>query len=241
MVKIDQVGGFIAPWVTLNRYPSVVLYDDGRLIVQGPQAELYPGPALPNLQVTQLTPAGVQQVLQWASDAGLKGEDRFLGQPNGDLGVTQFAVVQPSGPHTTSVTDMASDTPEVGALRTFQDIMLNIRQWLPNEVVGDDVPYDFDRLRILAAPATATDMADPALVTVVAWPLDEPLADIGILVDEAGGNRCAEITGTDLDALKPVLEAATELTLFQSGDATYAVKPHPLLPDEEACPALAGP
>jgi gas vesicle protein len=57
VVKIEQVGGFIAPWVTLGRYPTVVLYADGRLIMEGPQIEIYPGPALPNLQVTQLTPA----------------------------------------------------------------------------------------------------------------------------------------------------------------------------------------
>ena len=70
-----------------------------------------------------------------------------------DAGVTQFTVVQPAGPHTTSVADMSADAQEVGALRRFQDIMLDIRRWLPNEVVGDDVPYDYDRLSTLSTPA----------------------------------------------------------------------------------------
>jgi hypothetical protein len=237
VVKIAHVGGFLPPWVTINDYPTVVLYDDGRLIMQGPQIEIYPGPALPNMQVTQLTPAGVEQILAWAADAGLEGEDRFLGQPVPDAGVTQFSVVQPSGPHTTSVADMSSDAQEVGALRRFEEIMLDIRQWLPNEVVGDDTPYEYDRLRTLSSPKTPADMPDPALVTVTDWPLAEPLATFGSVFDEGSGMRCAEVSGEDLAALKPVIEQANELTLWRSEGETYSVALHPLLPDEEGCPA----
>jgi hypothetical protein len=242
VVKIEQVGGLLAPWATLDQYPVVVLYGDGRLITEGPQRELYPGPALPNLQVTQLTLAGAQQVLDWAAEAGLKGDDRFLGQPMPDAGVTQFTVLQRSGPHTTSVADMSSDTQEVGALRRFQEIMLDVRQWLPADaVVGDDLPYDYDRLRTLSAPANATQMPDPSLVTVMDWPLAAPLATVGTVIDEVSGMRCAEVSGEDLATLKPALEQANELTLWRSEGDTYSVQLHPLLPDEEACPALAGP
>jgi hypothetical protein len=237
VIKIDPVPGFIAPSTTFNRYPTVVLYGDGRLIMLGPQVELYPGPALPNLQVTQLTPAGVRQLLEWAAQAGLEGEDRFLGQPIPDAGVTQFSVVQPTGPHLTTVGDMSSDAPEIGALRKFQDIMLDVRAWIPAEVVGDDVAYDYDRLRVLVTPATAADMPDPSLVTVVDWPLQDPLATVGAPAPVETPSRCAVITGADLDALQPALEQANELTLWQSDGQTYSVKPHPLLPDEEACPA----
>ena len=45
VVRIEQTGGMLPPWVTLGNYPNVVLYGDGRLILQGPQIELYPGPA----------------------------------------------------------------------------------------------------------------------------------------------------------------------------------------------------
>ena len=56
IVRIEQQGGMLPQWETLRWYPStVVLYDDGRLIIQGPQIEIYPGPALPNLQVTHFT------------------------------------------------------------------------------------------------------------------------------------------------------------------------------------------
>jgi hypothetical protein len=238
VVKIEQVGGFIAPWMTLNRYPTVVLYADGRLIMQGPVDDIYPGAALPNLQVTQLTPHGLDQVLQWAADAGLQGPDVFLGQPIPDAGVTLFEVVRPEGPHTTSVADLTSDDQAIGALRKFQDIMTSIRQWLPNDVVGDDQPYQWNALQILAAPADPAQQPDPQLVTIVDWPLGA-LATLG--TDVGGDNRCAVVTGTDLATLRPLLATANELTLWRSGGQTYSLQLHPLLPDDQGCPALAGP
>jgi hypothetical protein len=238
VLKIEQVGGMIGPSITLNRYPTVALYADGRLIMLGPQIELYPGPALPNLQVTQLTPAGVQQVLDWAAEAGLQGEDRFLGQPMPDAGTTLFTVVRGQETHTSSVADMSSDDQAIGALRQFQDVVSNIRQWLPAEdIVGDDQPYAWDALQILATPADPASMPDPALVTIVDWPLAS-LATIGV---DAGGQRCAVIEGADLDTLRPPLETANELTMWRSDDQVYSVQLHPLLPDDPGCSGFAGP
>jgi hypothetical protein len=136
---------------------------------------------------------------------------------------------------------MASDAPEVGALRRFQEIMLDVRAWIPAEVVGDDIAYDYDRLRVLVTPATPADVPDPNLVTVADWPLDEPLATIGVEAPVETPSRCAEITGADLDTLQAALEQANELTLWRSEGETYSVKPHPLLPDADACGVVAGP
>jgi hypothetical protein len=78
-------------------------------------------------------------------------------------------------------------------------------------------------------------------VTEADWPLDESLASVGTLIDEGSGRRCAEISGADLVTLNPVIAQANELTLWRSDGATYSVQFHPLLPDEEGCPTLAGP
>jgi hypothetical protein len=241
VVRIEQTGGFIAPWVTLDRYPTVALYADGRLIMPGPQVELYPGPALPNLQQTLLTGAGVAQVLQWAADSGLQGEDRFLGRPMPDAGVTQFTVVRPGeAPHTTSVSDLSASDPETTAVRKFQDLMLSIRSWLPNDVIGDDQPYAWNRLQIVAAPADPAAQPDPQLTTISDWPLAD-LSSLGFLFDEGGGHRCAVIESADVDALRPALATANELTLWRSADQLYTVQLHPLLPDDAGCPGFAGP
>ncbi|MEO6349446.1 MAG: hypothetical protein ABIP53_02245 [Candidatus Limnocylindrales bacterium] len=235
VVKIEQVGGMLPPWETLKFYPSVVLYSDGRLIMQGPQMDLYPGPALPNLQVTHLTQQGIDQILVWAAEAGLQGPDRMLGEQIMDAGVTVFAITTPAGIHRTTVTSMGSDGAEIRALNQFQDILSTVRQWLGDDVLGDDEPYAFDRLRIVTVPADP--QVDP-MATIVAWPLDAPLATIGQPVSEGVDYRCAEISGDDLEQMLPLFEQSNQLTIWRSDAELYQLYLRPLLPDDEACPGI---
>ena len=60
---MDVGGGFVAPSYSLKPVPAFSLYGDGRLIIEGPQIEIYPGPALPNLLVTRISEDGVQAIL----------------------------------------------------------------------------------------------------------------------------------------------------------------------------------
>lgn len=237
-MRIELTGGMLPPWMTLN--PTVVLYADGRLITEGPQIELYPGPALPNLVVTVLTPEGVAQVLEWAADAGLQGEDRFLGQLMPDAPVTIFTVVRGDDVHITTVTDLSAPDAEIAAVARFQDVLLGIFQWLPNEIISEGEPYRWDRLQILAAPADPAQQPDPQLTTISEWPLQD-LATVGILIDEGGGHRCAVVEGAELDMLRPALATANELTLWRSVGAIYSVQLHPLLPGDPPCPGFTAP
>jgi len=69
------------PEQRLLAYPVASLYGDGRLIRLGPQMAIYPGPALPNLIVTQLDPAGVDAILLAAGAAGVVGADQEMRFP----------------------------------------------------------------------------------------------------------------------------------------------------------------
>jgi hypothetical protein len=235
LVRIEWTGGFIAPQMTLQRYPTVVMYADGKVVTQGPQIMVYPGPALPSLLVTQLSQHGVDQVLQWAAEAGLQGEDRMLGRPIPDVGVTVFTVVTAEGTHTTSVADLSGNDPDTAAVRQFQDVMLNLRSWLADDIAGDDVSYRYDRLRVISWPADGNSIPDPALSTTRDWPLAS-LATLGQPMNIGDGYRCAPITGDDLATLRPMVEEANQLTLWKSDDQLYQLILHPLLPDEEDCP-----
>ena len=62
MFRATWEGGFVTPESLLARLPIVVVYADGRVITQGPQIDIYPGPLMPNLQEQQtvwLRPPGV--------------------------------------------------------------------------------------------------------------------------------------------------------------------------------------
>jgi hypothetical protein len=236
VVRIEQLGGFLAPQATLQMYPSVAVYADGRVITQGPQIDLYPGPALPNLLVTHITQHGLDQILQWAQDAGLTGEDRFLGRPMPDAGNIVFTVVTADGVrHTTTVADLTGSDAEITAVRRFQDVMLNLRSWLADDIASDETPYVYDRLRVISSPADPNTLPDPGLATTRDWPL-APIDTLGQPMTIGEGFRCAVIAGDDLATLLPAAQEANQLTLWQSGDQLYQLILHPLLPDDEDCP-----
>jgi len=238
IVRIENVGGFMPPQMIWRRYPDVVLYGDGRLITQGPQVALYPGPALPSLIVTQLSPHGMEQILEWAREAGLFGPDRMLGQPIPDAGMTNFTIVYPDGTHTTSLSpgfDGNSPDPDIAAVQQFEQVLLAVRTWLPDDVVGDDAPYAWTRLWIIANPADPQNLPDPQFATEKDWPLGS-LATLGAPMTFGDGYRCAVIDGAELQTLRPLLVEANELTLWRSEGQLYQAIFHPMLPDDETCP-----
>lgn len=237
VIRIEQTGGMLPPWETLRWYPTVALYEDGRLIMQGPQVELYPGPALPNLQVTHFSLDAVLQALAWAAESGLQGEDRQLGPLILDSGSTVFTVVGAGGTHRTSVTDMSANDPEIAALREFQDVLTSLATWLPEEVASEAAPYQWDRLRVISFPGDPANLPDPAQAKIVDWPLAD-LATLGVSWSEPAEYRCFELATDDLAAARPIFEAAHELTLYESAEVTYQLYLHPLLPDDEACPGF---
>jgi hypothetical protein len=239
VVRIEQTGGMLPVWETLRWYPAVAFYADGRLITQGPQLDLYPGPALPNLQVTHFSQHAIDQVRQWAAEAGLEGPDRQLGPMILDSGSTVFTVTYADGStHHTSVTDLSANDVQIGALRQFQDVMTGLRQWLADDVASDETPYAFDRLRVISFPADAANLPDPQFATTVEWPLSSP-ATRGVSWGEPAGYRCWELTGDELATVLPIFQQSNELTLYQADDdVTYQFYLHPLLPGDEACPGF---
>ncbi|MEP7158675.1 MAG: hypothetical protein ABI797_04555, partial [Chloroflexota bacterium] len=222
----------------LRWYPSVVLYADGRLITQGPVIAIYPGPALPNLLVSHFSGEAIEQVLQWATEAGLQGPDRQLGPQILDSGSTVFTITSMAGTHHTSVTDMSAGDPEIGVLRQFIDVMTALRQWLPEDVASDETPYPWDRMRVISFPADAANLPDPNFSTTVDWPLSTP-ATRGQSWGEPADYRCWELSTDELETVRSLFTQANELTLYKADDdVTYQFYLHPLLPDEDACPGF---
>jgi hypothetical protein len=238
VIRIEQTPGMLPPWESMRWYPYVALYGDGRLIVQGPVDDIYPGRALPNLQVTHFSQAAVEQALVWAAEAGLQGEDRLLGEPILDAGALVFTIVSAQGTHHTSITGDSGNDPQIDAAREFQDVMTSLATWLPEHVASGSAPFQFDRMRVISFPADPQSLPDPQFATEVPWPLDSDLATLGVSWSEPAEHRCFELSGDDLAAALPVFEAANELTLYRSADVTYQLYLHPLLPDDEACPGF---
>ena len=241
ILKIDVGGGFVAPQTALRQVPSFALYADGRLIVPGPQIEIYPGPALPNLQVRSVSAEGIQAILAAAKEAGLLGPDRSYDTMRvADAPTTTFTLVQDGVTHTVSVQalgidqpvpDMPADEAEARTkLSALQAKLGDLASWLPRGSLGEEAPFQTDELRAFVFPYQAPqDLMQKA----VDWPLGS-LAGFTPLASMADV-RCGTVSGDDLLRVLPTVEQANELTPWLVDGQRWALVFRPLLPDESGC------
>src|SRR5207344_2382827 len=106
VLRIEQVGGFVAIQYNLTRMPMLSLYADGLLVTPGAQIEIYPGPALPAMSQQQLSPEAVQLLLRAAIDVGLDKDRDYtdLGSMMiSDAPTTTFTLTVDGQMHTTQV------------------------------------------------------------------------------------------------------------------------------------------
>lgn len=251
ILRIDTGGGFVPASFLLTDIPELTLTGDGRLIVQGPQIELYPGPALPSLLQRRVSEEGIQAILEAAREAGLLGPDHHYGNNCvADAGTTTFTLVAEGRTHTISAyaleldvpgqvdcLDDPSDLEARAALSEFRLKMGDLASWLPAGSFGEEEAFEFDELRIYperAEPGSVDEGIEPQ---VKDWPLGTPLSGFGEATPNApAGERCGTVSGAELETLVAELRTANELTLWESGGETYRLYLRPLMPDESGCP-----
>jgi hypothetical protein len=241
VLRWEYTGGFVSPEVTLGRIPAFSLYGDGRIITEGPQIEIYPGPALPNLVVRTVSDDGVQAILAAAEDAGLTSGDASYPYPCvADVPDTRFTVV--AGGRTSVVTATAlgagegpcqgADVAARAKLFAFWTKLGDLAAWLPEGSIGPEDTYTPDAFRIYVRPYAATD---PSLrQEPVRWP-GSPLSAVGEPVDLVQGVRCGVVAGSDASRVLEAAAAANQLTPWSSGGQEFGLAFRPLLPDESGC------
>lgn len=195
---------------------------DGLAITPGPVPAIYPGPLVAPLAARPITDEGIARILAEMEAAGLLGERtdfterlplgasvahivvsldgasrEITGDPSRMIRCVAAPCVPPPG------------TPE--AFATFWNALSDLGGWL-GPAIGPEQPYVADRAAILVTQPTI----DPAFESqVVEWPLDGTFAEIGVVYPGVAGARCVVIDGAALETLRPVLEAANQLTRFR--------------------------
>ena len=154
-IRVDWEGGFVTPGVSLSRLPIVLVTADGRVITQGPQDAMYPGPLLPNLQVRTLTPAALADLLERAADDGLLVDADYAGGPIADAATTVLRITVDGVTYTQSAyalfesldangVEQPSGAPDAegrAAMRSFLDALTG----LPDDAyTGASAPYVAD-------------------------------------------------------------------------------------------------
>jgi hypothetical protein len=242
VLRVSNGGGFVPVEYNLRSVPGISIFGDGRMVIEGPQIEIYPGPALPNLQVRQLTEDAIQTILEEARKAGLLGADANYDFPCvADASTTTFTVVADGSTHTVSAYALgpedAGDCPGIDAearaeLFEFQGKLGGLDGWLPAGSIGTEEPFTGDEMRVYVGDYRGEpDLAQPA----VAWPLEAPLQEFGARDATFADYRCGVVAGEDFEALLEQARTANELTPWTSDGERFALILRPLLPDEHTC------
>jgi hypothetical protein len=245
ILRMAYEGGFVPYGYTLGSTPFWSLFGDGTLIAPGPQIEIYPGPALPNLTATPMSEDGIQAILRAAEDAGLmNGDQNYVDMCIADAATTVFTTT--AGGTTSVVAAYALDAGQPpgtcgggkdaaarAKLTAFQAKLTDLQSWLPAGSLGTERPYDATEMRVYVLPY----QRDPELPQdPVEWPLDVPLAGFGEPVANATIDvRCGVVSGSDLETLLAGAKNANQLTPWMSEGSQFHLILRPLLPDEHGC------
>ena len=250
VIRYEERGGFVAPQALLTRYPIVSVYGDGRAITEGPVPAIYPGPALPNLQVSTLTEAGLQRLLAIAREDGLLGADASYDATNvADASAARFTVVADGATHTIGAYALGMDDPNLDAgataarvkLRAFAAALGDLPTSVGADNVGQDTGFAWDSIAVYVADG-APEPGDSILArNPIPWPLSTPLATFGeaATAGTINAGRCGVVSGADAERLRPLLADATQITPWTSGGTSYTLTFHPLLPDQTTCPGAS--
>jgi len=243
VLRVSTGGGFVPIEYNYTMVPEFTLYGDGRIIVTGPMTEQFPGPALPNLQTTVVSEDAVQAILAAAKEAGLFQNGVDYGSPGvADVGTTTFTVNADGTTYTSQIyalgfEDGGNLTMEQQQARAaIDDLRGKVSD--PSTLTSAQLtwePYDFTALAVYSRPVDTTLSTDQTDIQPnhLPWPLAD-LATSGEKVANSQGLRKVVVSGDDLATLRPLLDKATQITLWKSGDTDYNLWFRPLLPDEAA-------
>lgn len=244
VLRVEYVGGFMLPEALVTRVPTVTVYGDGRVITDGPVIAIYPGPALPNLQVQRISREDVVRLAERAVAAGV-GRTTDFGQPMvADAPSTRITVLTVTGhKHAEANALDFESTPELtedqqaarAKLRELIAALTDLPATLGADAVGPAEPYRPAALAAVASPWTEPD--DDALPAPpeLAW-IGPPLP--GEENVKVHGVHCVTVTGSDAAELFARAMEATVLTPWVSGGERWRVAFRPLLPDESGCSDL---
>lgn len=243
VLQVAHVGGFLPVGAAFSQVPQLTVYPDGTAITHGPQILIFPGPALPNLLVHELTDEQLAALQDLAADAGLLATPPGYGDPpvaDAATTVVTLRFGEDTVVHEAHALGIGELPGSGGALPGLDDQAMAARQALIEFIEaastlvttsGEAEPYEPQAFAVLARAVPADEPAPDTGVEpeVVPWPLPE--VELAATTEE-----CAVLDGQAADVLRDTLQDANQLTRFEQDGQVYEVFTRPLLPGEDSCP-----
>jgi len=252
VVRIAWTGGFVPYEYLFTALPRFTLLGDGRVLVEGPQIEIYPGPALPNIQVRRLTEEGIQSILFRIAETGLFNEShswtaatQFIADANStvftvradnrEVVVDAYALGLLAEPNVAPPPGIPAEELEAhDRLMALETALLDLDAWIPADDWTDATwqSYEPDALRLLVANIDAQPPNPEGLDSEpIPWPATTAPDQFGT-PSTIQDFRCGVVSGEEGAAWYAALSQANQLTRWSDGGHLYSVTPRPLLPDE---------
>ncbi|RZU48424.1 hypothetical protein EV385_0138 [Krasilnikovia cinnamomea] len=243
VLRVEHYGGFAGGNQRAGRIPDVSAYADGRVITQGPQVAIYPGPALPNLVVLQTSPERVTELARKAQDSGVRSGVE-LGRPTvSDATTTRITVATDGAKYSVDAYALSEGQPQDATLTPAQNAARAKLSEFVQELTdlstatgtAKPQPYVAQRVAVLASPWVKPGNDLPKQPGPQAWP--GPALPGEYLVP-AVKQGCQTVTGSEAQAVLAAAAKANANTPWVSGGEQWRVSFRPLLPDEPGCAAL---
>jgi hypothetical protein len=243
-LRIVSFGGFAGLAPDGGRIPMVSVYADGRVITQGPEIAIYPGPALPNLRVRRIAVRDVDRLVARARTAGV-GTPTDFGTPGiADAMSTRFTVNGPGGTRTTDVYALSETDAQTSGLtsrqraararmRALLDAITDLPRTLGAHAVRPDQSYRATAVAAIARTWTSTGTGIDSPVR--AWP---GTALPGQPFGNTTGLTCATSTGAAATRVLTAATSASTATPWSFHGQRWSILLRPLLPDEAGCADL---
>lgn len=233
ILQVVYEGGFAPVEFILNEMPQHTLYANGRLVSQGPQPAIFPGPMLPSMQQVNIGDAAMAEVLAIVDEIGLPAmTDESNSEAAAFIADASEAVAyyyDENGTHRYAVYALGvveSSDPQVAGMRTLFDTLDVLAVESPT--AGEYVP---DRVQVLATQSFV-DETEPG-ATLEPWPLAASPADLPEVADL--GVSCTVLEGDEALAALAVFAEADQMTFWDYEGVSYRILARPLFENELGC------
>ncbi len=243
VLRVEQGGGFLPIEVALTELPLFALYGDGRIFQPAPTIAIFPPPALRGYQVAQIDRQAIERILRGAREAGLLEQRDYGTPPVADAPNTTFVFHLGGEEMRTSIYALGFEPPpgdgaqdvltpdQRQAREDAQQYLQSLTNLSAQE--GEELTWESYEPSGVAAYVREADPASYEGAEVQPNRLEWPLGDLASVGEETAPDlRRLVVSGEDLAQLRPLLEEASAITLWQSGDKFYQLAFRPLLPGE---------
>jgi len=232
VLQITSEGGFVPVEVALNNGPRYTVFGDGRLVYQGAQIMIFPGPLVPSYMVARLSESQLDAVLAMVENIGLPDiEDETDDSAMNIVADASTEVVtywDENGEHRLGVYALGLEESPSARNEAFLELISTFDRFTGE---AEAEPYAPERVRVLAGAG----FVDPEFADTRPWPLEDTDFSDWSALDI--GWQCTTLDGE----VPAAFSDATQSTTWEPPAASADHEPlmllvRPLLPGESDCP-----